>query len=109
MKEDKKQTWVDMLKPEELPGDLQLVAEACGMDVAIRLAENLNSMQLYISSIDRLISKKKQEYIIENFTGSNHKQLALETRYSLKWVYKILAQDNINSSQLDITDYLKAK
>ena len=84
------QKWFDDIKPEDLPGDLQLVAQECGMEVALSLAENMGSVQIYVRPLNGLISKKKEEHILQHFDGSNHKELAIATGYSERWVYEIL-------------------
>lgn len=85
--------WIKELKPEDLPGDLHLVAQECGIEVAIRLAEKMGSISIYIRPIDSLISQKKEEYIKKHFNGSNHKELAIATGYSERWIYEILNRD----------------
>lgn len=85
--------WLEGLKPDDLPGDLQLVAQQCGMEVAIKLAEKMGSVGIYIRPIDSLIAKKKEEYIKRHFNGINHKELALQTGISERWVYEILNRE----------------
>jgi Mor family transcriptional regulator len=88
-----KDRWLDGLTPEDLPeGDLRLVAELCGVDVAVSLAEHMGGVQLYVPSAAGLISRKKHEYIVRHFDGSNCKELAVATGYSERWVYEILAR-----------------
>jgi len=82
--------WTKDIKADELPGDLQLVAQQCGVDVAIKLAEKMGSITVYIRPIDGLVVAKKEAYIKKHFNGSNHKELAIATGYSDRWVYKIL-------------------
>ena len=36
--------------------------------------------------------KKNEIYIIKNFNGKNHKELARITEYSEQWVYEILKE-----------------
>ena len=88
----KKNPWHEGLTPEALPeaGHLRLVAERCGMGVAISLAEELAGMQIYIASPDNLVADLKKQYIHDKSNGTNHEALALETGYSLRWVYEIL-------------------
>lgn len=94
--------WIAELKPEELPGDLQLVAQECGIDVAIRLAEKMGGVSIYIRPIDSLLAQKKEAYIIKHFNGSNHKELAIATRYSERWVYEVLSRDKQTLKQKDL-------
>ena len=94
--------WIKELKPDDLPGDLQLVAQECGMDVAIRLAEKMGSISIYIRPIDSLIAQKKEEYIKKHFNGSNHKELAIATGYSERWVYEVLNRDKKTLKQTNL-------
>lgn len=98
--------WIKELKPDDLPGDLQLVAQECGMEVAITLAEKLGSIAIYIRPIDRLMSKQKAKYIKEHFNGNNHKELAIATGYSERWVYEILTGEN-RDGQIELFDHGK--
>lgn len=82
--------WTKDIKADELPGDLQLVAQQCGVDVAIKLAEKMGSITVYIRPIGGLVVAKKEAYIRKHFNGGNHKELAIATGYSERWVYKIL-------------------
>ena len=84
--------WMEDLKPEDLPGDLKIVAQGCGMDVALSLAEKMGGVQIYIRPVEKLVSRKKEEYVRKHFTGRNHKELAVATGYSVPWVYKILSK-----------------
>ena len=91
----KKNPWYKDLAPEALPeaGHLRLVAERCGIGVALSLAEELAGMQIYIASPDSLVADLKKQYIHDKFNGANHEALALETGYSLRWVYEILKEE----------------
>lgn len=84
--------WFEGMKPEDLEGDLQLVARECGMAVALLLAEKLPGVQIYVRGQNGLVTKKKEEYVIKNFDGGNHKELAVATGYSERWVYEILTR-----------------
>ena len=84
--------WHDGLAPDDLPGDLHLVATECGMDVAVALAEKMGGVQIYITRADGLVSDKKKEYIIANFNGRNHKELAIATGWSERYIYVIIEE-----------------
>ena len=92
MNNKQKIKWAEGLTADDLPGDLALVANECGLDVALALAEKMPSVPVYIRPISGLIRKKKEAYIIKHFTGSNHKQLALDTGYSERWIYEVLSR-----------------
>lgn len=83
--------WEKGLQADDMPtDDLRLIAERCGVDVAIKLMEHLPGIQLYISS-----HAKKQlldGYIKRNFDGTRQKanQLALECHVSVAHIYNVL-------------------
>lgn len=96
--------WTKELKAEDLPGDLQLVAQECGIEVAVRLSEKMGSVSIYIRPIGALIARKKEEYIVRHFNGSNHKELAIATGYSERWVYEILDREKTRFKQSGLFD-----
>ncbi len=83
-------SWFDGMTPEDLPGDLQLVARECGMDVAFKLAEKLGGIHIYIRPLKSLLVKKKKEFVIKNFNGANHKELAVAIGCTERYIYQIM-------------------
>ena len=84
--------WLTAIKIEELPKQYREMAEIIGVENTIRLAEYFGKTPVYFPSIDPVIREKKKQYIIENFRGDNHYELARATEYSLVWVYDILKE-----------------
>lgn len=84
--------WLKELKPEDMLGDLHLVAVHCGIDVALKLAEKMGSIRIYIRPLEDHIKGKKREYIIKHFTGNNHKELAIAVGSSEEWVYQVIKE-----------------
>ena len=88
--------WIKDIEPEELPEQYQEMYAAIfdstpeALRVVLRLAEHFGKMGFYFTSLNGLISTKKEEYIFNNFTGNNHQELARATGYSERWVYEIL-------------------
>ncbi len=82
--------WLETIKPEDLPGDLQLVASECGVDLAINLAEKMGGSKIYVNPLESVLAAKKKEFVLKNFTGDNVKQLAVATRYTEQSIYRIL-------------------
>ncbi len=91
--------WFDGMKPEELPGDLQLVARECGMEVALKLAERMGGVGIYVRPLDSLISSKKKEFVRRHFDGANHKELAITVHWSERYIYEILAEKKDDRQQ----------
>lgn len=96
--------WLDSLKPDDFPGDMQLVAQQCGVDVAVKLAEKMGSVRIYVIPIKRILAQKVGKYIIENFRGNNHKELAIETGVSESHVYDVLIRNKKSNGTQRNTD-----
>ena len=82
--------WIREIAIDDLPLSYQEIARIVGIEVAIKLSEHLGGLSFYFPKIESLLTKKKEDYIRRNFSGNNHKELALTTGYSAQWVYKIL-------------------
>lgn len=82
--------WLDEIKIEELPEKYQEMACIIGIENTIRLAEHFGKEGFYFTGIEKVIVKKKEDFIIKNFNGINHRELAKATGYSERWVYEIL-------------------
>jgi len=85
------------LNIEDMPtGDMQLIAESCGLDVAIKLMREMGGMSIYIPKypyfklIERILSEKR---II------NYKKLAMLFGVTERYVLKILSQKRENDKQ----------
>lgn len=81
-----------VLSKEDLPNDdLLLVAEKCGLEVAIRLMNQLQGLTINIprNALRKVVSR----YIREQYNGRNAKQLALECQVSVRHVYGILRKE----------------
>ncbi|MDD2468713.1 MAG: hypothetical protein PHI97_32465 [Desulfobulbus sp.] len=46
-----------MPKPEDLPGDLEIIAEVIGVENAIALSREFRGCRLYVAYIDRAMRK----------------------------------------------------
>ncbi|MCS7285011.1 MAG: hypothetical protein NZ527_04755 [Hydrogenobacter thermophilus] len=84
--------WLRELTDEELAkvlyGDLSIIYSLCGIDTLIKLCENLMGMNIYISS--KPIREAMKLYVRKNFTGDNHKELALRLGVGQRYIYEIL-------------------
>ena len=80
------------LKPGDFSsGDLALVEDCLGSDIAFALAAEMNGIQITIAKNALMPIKKR--YVRANFDGSNQKNLAMKTGLSLSTVYSILKDD----------------
>ena len=70
--------------------DFQMVADAIGMEFALRLAKELGGMQIYIPQFDKLIRKRRDLRIRAEFTGFNHRKLAKKYNLTDRWIREIV-------------------
>lgn len=84
--------WLEEIDVSELPQQYQKMAGLIGMENTIKLIEHFGKLPFYFVSLDGFIREKKRQYIVRNFNGSNHHELARTTGYSLVWVYEILRE-----------------
>ena len=103
--------WIKEITLEELPGNyqemVQVILETTGdlptaLQITIKLGEYYNKQGFYFSLLDKLIAKKKADFIKKYFNGRNHCELARATGYSERWVYAILKGVLIDKQQVDM-------
>lgn len=82
--------WIKEIIVDDLPESYQEVCRIIGIENALRLSEYLGGLPLYFPKLEKLISRKKIQYIHKHFNGTNHRELARATEYSERWVYEIL-------------------
>lgn len=85
--------WLKEIKADELKEPYKEMAGLIGIEATIKLAQFFSKQGIYFRSLEDLIAQKKKEYIVKNFNGNNHRELARATGYSEQWVYKILKND----------------
>ncbi len=91
--------WTDKINIEQLPEDYQLLVRTIGMEATVRMANELKSVHLYLKHPDKLFLPAKNEWILEKFTGGNHRLLALEVGVSERYVYDLVAESREKSKQ----------
>lgn len=85
--------WREDITIEELPETYQQMTEIIGLENVIKLIEHFGKQPVYFCGMDKFVSEKKRQYITKNFNGSNHRELARATGYSLVWIYEILKEE----------------
>jgi Mor family transcriptional regulator len=91
------------IKAEDMPnGDMQLVAEHCGIETAMVLMEHLPAINLYIPS-------GWWKAIVERYIQKNHrrvdvKHLALECHVSETFVYNVIRRAREEANQTSLFD-----
>jgi hypothetical protein len=79
---------------EDLSDDLQIVAGACGMEIAIALMINCPGVQIYVSrpesSADVIRRYKLATFGERPLTDGEVKKLSIELGKSVGWIRKVL-------------------
>lgn len=81
-------TWVQELLPEDMPTkDMKFVAECCGVDVAVKLMEEMPRLSVYIPDG---LSAVKLKSALKRYDGSRDSanRLALECGISISHFYR---------------------
>lgn len=99
-----RQEWTKDLTPDDFPGDLRLVAQECGVTVALLLAERMRGTQLYITSADRILMPRKEAFVLDHMGDMSVKELALATGLSERQVYNILERKREDDRQEGLFD-----
>jgi Mor family transcriptional regulator len=98
--------WLDNIRREDLHESYQelmdvmtgVIGDALSIELIMKLSCHYKG-QFYFRSLQDMISDRKKKFIIANFNGDNHEELARKTNWSLRYIYDILAEDR-NKSQL---------
>lgn len=86
--------------PEDLDGDIALVAEQCGLDVAVRLVTRVGGTQL---SVPKYAFKRAAiRFVREHYDGNNAKMLALATGMTERFVYDAVATAPFKKDQYQL-------
>jgi len=94
--------WHEGLSPDDLPGDLQIIAQECGMDVAVSLAEKLGGMKLYIPQPNVVTLERKKQFIRENYTTLSVREFILATGLSEATVRAIIKKAEQDARQTSL-------
>ncbi len=58
--------WRELVKVEDLPGDLAHVARIIGVEAAVKLAEELGGGTIYVPQAQSAVSAAKQRFILSH-------------------------------------------
>ena len=81
------------------------IAEVIGVETMIKLSENFPRFTLYIPTISGLLKQATYKNIIEEFNGTNVKQLALRYGVSERTIYRILESKLNLENKLNSTEF----
>lgn len=83
--------WLKEIEFEDLlTNDTALVATYCGLDVLIKLWEELPSMNLFVST--KPLIEAKRRYIEKYYDGHNAKKLAKILSCAERFVYDVVSK-----------------
>ena len=99
---ENKMKYLEHLRIEDLPEHYQEVIGLIGLEATLKLAETYPGVPLYFAQVRILLLPAKKAYIRANFTGANHRRLALDTGLRLAAIYEILAEKKEAEKQGDL-------
>lgn len=88
------------MRPEDLPGGYQAIAQVVGVANALKLSEQLGGLPFYFPKIGSLILKNRDQHIRREFNGANYRELARKFGLTESWVRRILNRKAGGSSML---------
>lgn len=80
---------IEKLEIDDLPEPYRTVAETCGMDVAVELAEQFGGSQIYFQKLDTLMGDLRVKLIKEEFNGYNYNELSKKYGCTARWVRQV--------------------
>jgi len=92
--------WHTEITADDLPEHYQQMAGLIGVEATLVLAEFYNKQGFYFTGLDGLVRRKKEDYILKNYSGANQKELARATGYSERWVYEIIERGRSEKRQM---------
>jgi Mor family transcriptional regulator len=97
------------IQPDDLPPELQEVADLIGFDNVLVLVLARGGESLYIPKPERIAAAARNRAIRAQFNGRNYRELAARHNLTVTWVREILSEDRKdkqtrpgNQKQLDL-------
>ncbi|MBE3574559.1 MAG: DNA-binding protein [Firmicutes bacterium] len=87
------------IRMEDLPASYQPVAEAVGVEAAIRLSMALGGVPVYLPKLERLLQSIRDRRIVTEFDGANYRELARRYNLSQTRVREIIHSDRAQRQQ----------
>lgn len=81
---------LEKLQLEHLDGEPKKMAETIGLEAFKKLVGKYAGSQPYIPTVDQLTRKVRDSLIKEEYTGYNHRELAVTYGISEQWVRVIV-------------------
>ena len=90
--------WAEGITVDNFTGDLHLVAQECGVETALVLAEKIGGMYVYVKKSDELLMPIKKSYIRKN-REKGIRALIIETRLCETTIRNILREIEADDKQ----------
>lgn len=95
--------WIEEKDIKKLPDSYKEIISIIGLEHTLALAVQYQGIPIYLHKIDKTLQMMRDEKILKEFTGGNHKELARKYNLTETRIRQILAQDHSQeSNQLDI-------
>ena len=78
------------IRMEDLPPDLQELAEIIGFETTLKLIEDRSGEGLYIPKIEKIYRAARDRTIRKEFNGSNFRELAHKFGLTVTWIRTIV-------------------
>ena len=75
---------------EDLPPDLQDLADTIGFDATVKLIECRGGEGLYIPKPEKVLRAARDRFIRKEFDGTNHRELARKYGLTVTWIRAIV-------------------
>jgi hypothetical protein len=86
-----------MVQPEDLAGDMALVAQECGLETAVRLWLGMKGTSVSVPK--NALNKAIERFVRERYDGRNAPLLAVSCGISERQVYVIMEKAPIKNDQ----------
>ncbi|MBF0481295.1 MAG: hypothetical protein HQK81_06265 [Desulfovibrionaceae bacterium] len=88
---------LELARPEDFTGDLGLIVQECGLEVAVKLVDKLGGTQLNIPRSG--LKATVERYVRAQYNGTNAKTLALKCGITERHVYHIVEGGAVKGDQ----------
>lgn len=93
--------WIKELSPADLSGLMAQIAEMIGVENALKLAQGLGGLNVYIPKADTVLAAIRDRRIKAEYSAGNSvRELARRYNLSEVWVRKILTDQGIHPDQV---------
>lgn len=85
------QEWMKEIDEEQFPEPYKTIAKEAGKEAMLKIAARYQGTGMYFPKLDSLIQEIRNQRIREEFTGTNHNELAIKYNLTASWIRTIVA------------------